>query len=69
MEVVEGDSLRASLRSGPFPLAKILDIGVQAAAALARAHESGITHRDLKPENILLRSDGCSRSLTSVWQS
>jgi serine/threonine protein kinase/Tol biopolymer transport system component len=58
MELVEGDSLRAHLRRGALPLAKILDIGIQAATALARAHEAGITHRDLKPENILLRSDG-----------
>jgi eukaryotic-like serine/threonine-protein kinase len=57
MELVEGDSLRAHLRSGRFTVAKILDIGVQTAAALARAHESGITHRDLKPENILVRLD------------
>jgi serine/threonine protein kinase len=33
-------------------------MGTQAATALTRAHESGITHRDLKLENILLRPDG-----------
>ncbi|MBI3696435.1 MAG: serine/threonine-protein kinase [Acidobacteria bacterium] len=58
MELVEGESLRALLRRGPLPLAKVLDIGIQAATALARAHESGITHRDLKPENLLVRPDG-----------
>ncbi len=58
MELVEGESLRTQLRRGALPLAKILDIGIQAAAALARAHDAGITHRDLKPENILLRPDG-----------
>jgi serine/threonine protein kinase len=58
MELVEGESLRAQLRRGPLPLAKVLDIGIQAAAALSRAHEGGITHRDLKPENILVRPDG-----------
>ena len=57
MELVEGESLRALLRRGPLPLAKVLDIGIQAATALARAHEGGITHRDLKPENILVRPD------------
>jgi serine/threonine protein kinase/Tol biopolymer transport system component len=58
MELVEGDSLRARLRRGALPLATILDIGIQATTALARAHEGGITHRDLKPENILVRPDG-----------
>src|SRR2546425_4660006 len=58
MELVEGESLRAQLRHGPLPRAKVLDVGIQAATALARAHESGITHRDLKPENILVRPDG-----------
>lgn len=58
MELVEGESLRAQLRRGAMPLPKVLDIGIQAATALARAHDAGITHRDLKPENILVRPDG-----------
>ena len=58
MELVEGESLRAQLRRGAMPLARVLDIGIQAATALARAHDGGITHRDLKPENILVRPDG-----------
>ena len=58
MELVDGEALRAVLRRGPLTLAKILDIGIQSATALTRAHESGITHRDLKPENLLVRPDG-----------
>jgi Tol biopolymer transport system component/tRNA A-37 threonylcarbamoyl transferase component Bud32 len=58
MELVEGESLRGILRRGPLALPKVLDIGIQAATALTRAHEGGITHRDLKPENILVRPDG-----------
>ncbi len=58
MEWVEGESLRLLADRGSFPLPKLLDIGVQTATALARAHESGITHRDLKPENLMLRPDG-----------
>jgi len=58
MELVDGESLRAWLRKGTLPLLKVLDVGIQAATALTRAHESGITHRDLKPENLLLRPDG-----------
>ena len=58
MELIEGESLHAQLRRAPLPLPKLLDIGLQATAALTRAHEAGITHRDLKPENILVRGDG-----------
>ncbi len=58
MELVDGESLRARMGQGALPLPMLLDIGVQAATALARAHENGITHRDLKPENILVRKDG-----------
>ena len=58
MELVEGESLRARVRRGSLPLSQVLDIGVQIAAALSRAHDSGITHRDLKPENLVLRPDG-----------
>src|SRR3954469_24598459 len=43
MELVEGESLRSQLRRGALPLLKVLDLGIQAAAALTRAHEAGIT--------------------------
>ena len=48
MELVEGESLRALLRRGRWPLAKVLDIGIQAATALTRAHESGHDQRQAR---------------------
>jgi Tol biopolymer transport system component len=57
-ELLEGATLRDRLQSGPLPMRKALDYGVQTAAGLAAAHEKGIVHRDLKPENIYITNDG-----------
>lgn len=57
-ELLEGETLRAKLKSGPLAPRKALDFGVQMARGLAAAHEKGIIHRDVKPENIFLTRDG-----------
>lgn len=57
-ELLEGETLRDRLRSGPIPLRKALDYALQIAHGLAAAHEKGIIHRDLKPENIFITKDG-----------
>jgi len=58
MELVDGQPLRARLKSGSPRLQLVLDLATQLADGLARAHESGILHRDLKPSNILVTHDG-----------
>ena len=58
MELVEGKTLRELLESGRLPSSRTLDVGVQVAEGLARAHGAGIVHRDLKPENVMVSRDG-----------
>jgi WD40 repeat protein len=57
-ELLEGETLRERLRTGPIQIRKALDFAMQMARGLAGAHEKGIVHRDLKPENLFLTKDG-----------
>jgi len=57
-ELLEGETLRQRISTGPVPPRKAIDYAVQIAKGLAAAHEKGIVHRDLKPENLFLTRDG-----------
>ncbi len=58
MAYYEGETLKKRLSRGPLPVAEALDIAVQIAQGLERAHEAGIIHRDVKPANVLLTTRG-----------
>lgn len=62
MEYVEGGSLRDLLQAqGRLPVQRVLEIALDLADALTRAHRLNIIHRDLKPENVLLAADDTPR--------
>lgn len=55
MELLEGESLRDFLaREAPLDAARASAMMMQAASAVAAAHETGVIHRDLKPGNIFI---------------
>ena len=63
MELIDGRTLREVIDSGTLTVKKALDVAVQIAEGLAKAHEAAILHRDLKPENIMITRDGFAKIL------
>src|SRR5215475_4712708 len=58
MELVEGETIAARLKSGPLPVKTALLYASQILAALGEAHGKSIIHRDLKPGNIMIAKPG-----------
>ncbi len=58
MPYVAGETLAARLDKGRMPLPQVVEVAMQIADALDRAHAHGIVHRDLKPGNIMLTKSG-----------
>ncbi|QGJ69956.1 Hypothetical protein PBC10988_16450 [Planctomycetales bacterium 10988] len=52
----KGDSSKGT--RGKTYYRQVADLGIQAASALAYAHEQGVLHRDIKPANLLLDDQG-----------
>src|SRR5579872_3285077 len=57
-ELLEGQTLREKLVSGPMPVRRAIEYALGIAQGLAAAHDKGIVHRDLKPENVFVTRDG-----------
>jgi serine/threonine protein kinase/tetratricopeptide (TPR) repeat protein len=62
MEYVSGGSLSDRMHdNNMLPIPQVLELSLDLADALTRAHRLRIIHRDLKPQNILLAQDGTPR--------
>ncbi|HEX6322543.1 MAG TPA: FlgO family outer membrane protein [Vicinamibacterales bacterium] len=58
MELIRGEKLADLLARGPLRAARALELAIETAEGLARAHETGVVHRDLKPANVMVTEDG-----------
>ncbi len=59
MQFIQGQSLDLVLKAAesPFDSNQVVQWGLQAAEALAYAHQRGVIHRDVKPSNLILDDD------------
>jgi serine/threonine protein kinase len=58
MEYVDGSTVRQLVERGELDVSAAIEVGIQVADALDRAHQAGIVHRDIKSDNIMVTKDG-----------
>jgi len=59
----DGITLKKKIQKETLTIPGAIDIVMQTAEGLAKAHEQGITHRDIKPANIMITNDGIVKIL------
>jgi len=63
MDFYEGETLKKKIERGPLSIGGALDLAIQIARGLAKAHEAGMVHRDIKPANVIITNDGVAKIL------
>ncbi|HSA96682.1 MAG TPA: serine/threonine-protein kinase, partial [Acidobacteriota bacterium] len=63
MEYVDGKTVSKLIADGELDLLGAIEIAIQIAEGLAKAHDAGILHRDIKSDNIMVTRDGHAKLL------
>jgi serine/threonine protein kinase/tetratricopeptide (TPR) repeat protein len=58
MAYIDGQNLYEKVKNGPISVDEAVDISIQTAQGLSKAHEKGIVHRDIKSGNIMVTHSG-----------
>lgn len=58
MEYINGQTLGDYVRAHGCDVEQRVELALQIAEGLAKAHEAGIIHRDIKPENLMVTEEG-----------
>jgi serine/threonine-protein kinase len=54
MAYYEGETLKLKIENGRLKIDEIIDVTIQIAKGLKKAHDNDIIHRDIKPLNIIV---------------
>lgn len=63
MAYYEGETLKEKIKKGPLKIEEAINIAIQIAQGLEKAHKKVIIHRDIKPANIFITEDGIVKIL------
>jgi serine/threonine protein kinase len=63
MAYYDGETLKKKIEKGPLNLEEAIDITIQTAEGLCKAHEKDIIHRDIKPANLFITNDWITKIL------
>jgi serine/threonine protein kinase len=63
MPYYDGETLRTKIARGPLEVVESVEIAMQVAQGLAKAHANGIFHRDITPANLMITKDGIVKIL------
>ncbi|MFC2084929.1 tetratricopeptide repeat protein [Bacteroidota bacterium] len=63
MACYEGETLKEKIENKPLKSEEAIDLSIQIAQGLEKAHKKDIVHRDIKPGNIFVTDDGVAKIL------
>lgn len=55
--------LKQKIEQEPLRIDEAIDLAMQVAERLAKAHQQGIIHRDIKPANVMVTGEGRAKIL------